>query len=425
MVEQLAARLTGKKKKARIVGLALATAGTEASTEALAKHPEIWEECLQGAAYLSDSFEGMLLRWTESGSEDQSAKAADMLADRIRPDTLDKLCAILPKLSSGKAEHLALLLLVWVFKSSPPWSRLPIALIGLCAPHIRDPKTFFSKARAGSGDRATFPWFSVERGMPFGILVALLLVTGRGERCTPLQIKLLVGFDVSLRRLAPYLFGLTVASAYFWLAVAPDASRTLTIPLSLLAVFGAVCMRALRPTWQQSEEFALRPISRTKVALAMVATGLSIGALTIPGEFTRLAVAAGAVMTLMALEGTRDGVLMPGWPFVIVHPTRTIRHYLPHRSVRHFDPFESVEGTTVNSARLLAITIAVGAGLLFFFDFQNALDRELVGQLCATMALGIVSVVSSATFAMALLSARMTKAAATARTLIESGMRPT
>ncbi len=418
LVDQLASRLTGKKKKARIVGLALATAGTEACTEALAKHPEIWEECLRGAAYLSDSFEGMLLRWTESGSEDQSAKAADMLAERIRPDTLEKLCAILPRLSSSKAEHLALLLLVWVFRSSPPWSGLPTNLIGLCAPHIRDPKTFYSRARADLSQRGRPPWLGVERGMPFGILVALLLVTGRGERYTPLQIRLLLGFDVALRRLSPYLFGLTVASAYLWSAVTLPLPGYVLISLGLSAVFATVCIRALRPTWQLSEAMTPRPISRTKVALAMAATGLSIAGLTVPDHFMRLSVLAGVVVTLMAIESTRPTDLMLGWPFVIVRNTNMSRHYLPRLARRHFDPFGSVEGATVITARLVAAAVAVATMLLVVLDMQGGVDNERLRGLCATIAVAILGAVSVVTLAMAFLASQMTKAAANARALI-------
>ena len=144
LCKELERRLTDKKKRARIVGLALATAGTEAATAVLARHPEIWAECLSSAGYLSGSFESLLIGWVEDGSDEQSAHAAKMLVDRLRLEVFEKLIGLLPRLSPRKANHLATLLLQQMSGeiASPFFFGLEIGVVHLaqCVAYVQDPR---------------------------------------------------------------------------------------------------------------------------------------------------------------------------------------------------------------------------------------------------------------------------------------------
>jgi len=107
-------RLQEASKPARLVGLALATAGTPQATNTLAGHPEVWDVCLQDAGYLSTNFENLLVDWIRQGSDTQSRHAAELLVQRLSADRFRQLINLLPTLSEAKAESLALLLIKYI-----------------------------------------------------------------------------------------------------------------------------------------------------------------------------------------------------------------------------------------------------------------------------------------------------------------------
>lgn len=111
VIRDLEARLAGLGRRSRIVGQVLATAGTKSATSMLAQHPEVWEECLKGATHLSESFDALLMEWIESGSDEQSAKASEIVAGRARAGAIDHLLALLPRLPEKKSDALATFIL--------------------------------------------------------------------------------------------------------------------------------------------------------------------------------------------------------------------------------------------------------------------------------------------------------------------------
>ena len=125
------------------VGLILATAGTAAATEALARHPEAWAECLAKAGYLSSAFEDLLVRWMAEGTDEQSRSAAEILCRRLSQDRRDQLEELLGRLPASRANHLASLLLqdpLGVQRLYYPenWRDLT-ARISACVPYLDEP----------------------------------------------------------------------------------------------------------------------------------------------------------------------------------------------------------------------------------------------------------------------------------------------
>jgi hypothetical protein len=129
---------------AAAVGLILATAGTAEATAALARHPAIWDTCLQAAGYLSSSFEDLLVEWITKGDDKQSAHATGLLASRLSHDRMRQLADLLPSLPAGRADHLACRLLLQLevkddrgfraFSGFAEWVRM----VSRCVPYIRD-----------------------------------------------------------------------------------------------------------------------------------------------------------------------------------------------------------------------------------------------------------------------------------------------
>ena len=142
---ELERRLQGDKDRSSIVGIALATAGTERATTALARHPEVWEACLKNAGYLSSSFEHMLVGWIQEGDETQSGRAAELIASRLSADRFRQLLDILATLKENRAEKLAGLLLRHIESRieerypgpiyAEEWS---LSILGRCVPFIRN-----------------------------------------------------------------------------------------------------------------------------------------------------------------------------------------------------------------------------------------------------------------------------------------------
>lgn len=131
-----------------IVGISLATAGTGAATNILARHPEVWNICLSEVGYLSSSFENLLVEWIQEGDDFNGIKAADLLSKKITSDRLLQLLKILPSLNKKKKEHLSRLLLREVAYNSSPrirhdYDELPI--ISQLIPNITNPKHFINE----------------------------------------------------------------------------------------------------------------------------------------------------------------------------------------------------------------------------------------------------------------------------------------
>lgn len=118
LVRNLEERLSGAKT-AKDAGTILAVAGTASATTCLARHPDIWETCLQSTGYLSNSLEKLLVMWIRDGNELQSRHATDLLADRLSADRFTELVQLLPDLPDAKAGHLAVMLLKHAARREP------------------------------------------------------------------------------------------------------------------------------------------------------------------------------------------------------------------------------------------------------------------------------------------------------------------
>jgi hypothetical protein len=143
-------RLSGAEARASVVGIALATAGTEVATGTLAKHPEVWDRCLKDAGFLSSSLENVLVDWITEGTDSQSLRAADMIATRLSADRLFQLVDTLPHLAPARAEHLAALILQnrrRVLRDAPGVSRWmdELTVVSRCAPFLQDIDGYLSQ----------------------------------------------------------------------------------------------------------------------------------------------------------------------------------------------------------------------------------------------------------------------------------------
>lgn len=145
--QELEARLSGTDGVASFVGLVLATAGTAAATGVLAKHPGVWDKCLEEAGYLSTSFENLLVDWIMKGDMEQSKKAIELLSGRLSEDRREELINILPVLEINTASDLSSMLIKNLeegnknkFFTDPEdlWK------LSRCAPYIQTPETYLS-----------------------------------------------------------------------------------------------------------------------------------------------------------------------------------------------------------------------------------------------------------------------------------------
>lgn len=138
-------RLQGDKMRSSVVGIALATAGTERATAGLARHPEIWDACLKNAGYLSSSFEQLLVGWIQDGDDTQSGRASELISSRLSGDRFRQMVEILASLRPNRAEKLAGLLIRHLegrMEEDYPgpvyaeeWS---LTILGRCVPFIRN-----------------------------------------------------------------------------------------------------------------------------------------------------------------------------------------------------------------------------------------------------------------------------------------------
>ena len=111
MCSMLEERLQSNNNVTSVVGIALALAGTSAATNTLARHPEIWDQCLKEAGYLSANFENLLINWIQTGSDFQSQKASELIISRLTGERFQQLLELIPSLDIARGERLASLLL--------------------------------------------------------------------------------------------------------------------------------------------------------------------------------------------------------------------------------------------------------------------------------------------------------------------------
>ncbi|HUX58252.1 MAG TPA: NACHT domain-containing protein [Bacteroidales bacterium] len=146
--KELGERLSNNKIASK-VGIILASADTAEATKILAENPKIWSKCLKEASYLSPNFENLLLKWIEEGNEEQSLYAANLISLRLSEEKLNQLVSILPNLTSGRADHLAKLLLKYGTRDYKrrriELSEDSLKIICQCVPYIKSKENYIKQ----------------------------------------------------------------------------------------------------------------------------------------------------------------------------------------------------------------------------------------------------------------------------------------
>lgn len=155
LCSELEQRLEGTAPDiASTVGQILATVGTSAASQVLARHPSVWPTGLETAGYLSDAFENLLVDWIEHGSDTQSNRAAELLCSRMSIDRLNELLELLPRLPRPRADFLARNLLTVIGNRGQRRLGGPeegvLVQISKCVPYVGDPKSYLDVAETGS-----------------------------------------------------------------------------------------------------------------------------------------------------------------------------------------------------------------------------------------------------------------------------------
>jgi hypothetical protein len=144
--DELEKRMVGKNKLAPTVAAILAAADTSSATQVIAKYPHLWEPCLQKVGFLSNTFENLLVDWISTKQDNDGTMAVDLLTSRLTSDRFNQLSGMLPNLSHGRAEHLAIKFLTYLQNEDrhPFWvdSKM-IAKIAVCVAHIQNRDKFF------------------------------------------------------------------------------------------------------------------------------------------------------------------------------------------------------------------------------------------------------------------------------------------
>lgn len=145
LISELEQRLTSEKEISSKVAQMLATADTISATNALTRHPEIWDVCMEETGYFSNSFEKQLVNWVKDGDENQSKHAIDLLTPRLSRDRYLELINLLDIVPNSKASYLAIALLKNINIRSPR-DQEPLEEVCKCIQHIddrQDALTFF------------------------------------------------------------------------------------------------------------------------------------------------------------------------------------------------------------------------------------------------------------------------------------------
>lgn len=310
LCKELARRLHDRKKKARIVGIALATAGTEAATSTLARHPQIWADCLSGAGYLSESFESLLLRWVEHGTDAQTAAASDILATRVRGSLTDKLLTLLPKLSSAKANRLASSVITQALQNS---NRFPhgmpsqgLAFLAACVPFVADPKALlkaeWNRQLEAAHERKLIPnrlALIHPATAPGPIAAALFVTSKKGPRYSPKQLRRVLEASMSWRYDAYAILVWVCTGLVLTAMAAPAAYRPGLVVLSAVGLVYAAAARLPSIPWSVAVTwFEPRVTHGVQIAtLAITIAGITASLLT-PRAVIALAIAAGGAVAL-------------------------------------------------------------------------------------------------------------------------------
>lgn len=309
LCSELERRLTDRRKRARIVGLALATAGTQAATEVLARHPEIWAECLASAGYLSASFETLLLGWVEAGSDEQSAHAANMLVHRLRGEVLDRLLGLLPRLSSKKANHVASVLLAQMAAEPADPTDFGVTIgmsrMSQCAAYVLDPRQFveaYSRRMTdpAGGARSRYRrLYSDPRG-PGPVLTALLLYADDKKRRLAHNIEARLNASIAWRVDRDLILGCLIGAGFLTDSTAQGVIGKVLLGALLLGVI-LIAGTGLAPLpWQASiRKFHWgRETDRIQIALVSMCTALAMTA-ELRGEYATFLPFAGASVILL------------------------------------------------------------------------------------------------------------------------------
>lgn len=177
-------RLSQGGSTASVVGIALATAGTACATGILARHPEIWDQCLKEAGYLSTSLENLLVDWIQKGTEFQSGKASELIAARLSMDRLLQLLNLLPSLDPGRAERLAAMILDQCGRAlrfpDPDIVDVPCSVASRCTRFIRNRDEYLSDRvqRIMARLRSDGPPRAWPTGIPVPYLIGTLGLVG-------------------------------------------------------------------------------------------------------------------------------------------------------------------------------------------------------------------------------------------------------
>ena len=155
--QELERRLGSGTDVQKRVGIILASADTLSTSKLLLRHPHLWETCLEGVGYLSNTFECLLVEWISRGTSDEALRAIEFVCRSLTSDREEELVELLTKLDAQRSEQLASSLLKH-FEDSERRSfdlgEATLKRITLCIQHIRDPNAYLAGRKTKSKD----PW---------------------------------------------------------------------------------------------------------------------------------------------------------------------------------------------------------------------------------------------------------------------------
>lgn len=143
--QELEHRLTRDASVQRRVGIILATADTPSTSKTLLRYPHLWNTCLEGVGYVSNTFENLLVEWISKGTQDEAFRAIDVVCRSLSRDRRDELLRLLPALEHPRSERLAANLLRHFEQSDANmynWGEHFLKRITSCVSHIRNPATY-------------------------------------------------------------------------------------------------------------------------------------------------------------------------------------------------------------------------------------------------------------------------------------------
>lgn len=270
LIKALEERLSNEAT-AKTAGVVLAIAGTAAATNALARHPSIWQTCMQEAGYLSTSLENLLLSWIQNGDETQTRHATSLLVGRLSADRRHQLLGLLPKLPEAKADLVARMLLEDMADRSArasDGSSLGIPGISVCAARLQNPSDWL---RAHIKDFQRF-----RLGEPYELVLAALAsrIAGKTDAAT---IAGSVVNSAAWAAAGTELF-LLLASAFAAAAYVPGR-------LSVIPDFLCLMMVALvsgGQTWQMYRPgYPMFLVRRSRVSRTLAMALISFGAIVL------------------------------------------------------------------------------------------------------------------------------------------------